>query len=87
MPSDAVNAGMAIQTVGRRLAPWRKSPPSVRTLVGWLAGWLVVRSAGWLVGRSVARPEQMLLHDSRTRSPACLVCCGRNVTVLLLVCQ
>jgi hypothetical protein len=33
-PSDAVNAGMAIQTEGRRLGPLRESLPSVRFLVG-----------------------------------------------------
>ena len=39
--SDAVNAGMAIQTEGHGLAPLRKSPPSDLSLVGWLVGWLV----------------------------------------------
>jgi len=37
-PRDAVNAGMAKQTDGRRLAFLRKSPPSVSFLVGWLVG-------------------------------------------------
>ena len=40
-PSDAVNAGMAKQTEGRRLTLSHKSPPSVNSLVGWLVGWLV----------------------------------------------
>jgi hypothetical protein len=35
-PSDAVNAGMAKQNEVRRLALSHKSPPSVRSLVGWL---------------------------------------------------
>jgi len=34
--SDAVNAGMAKHTDGRRLALLRKSPPSISSLVGWL---------------------------------------------------
>jgi hypothetical protein len=34
--SDAVNAGMARQTEGRRLALSRNSPPSDLRLVGWL---------------------------------------------------
>ena len=42
-PSDAVNAGMATQTEGRRPAPQRKSPSSVSSLVGWLVGWLKVK--------------------------------------------
>jgi hypothetical protein len=39
-PSYAVNAGMAKQTEGHRLA-LSASPPSVRSLVGWLVGSLV----------------------------------------------
>jgi hypothetical protein len=35
-PSYVVNAGMAKQTEGRRLAILRKSPPSVSSLFGWL---------------------------------------------------
>jgi hypothetical protein len=34
-PSDAVNAGMAIQIDGSRLALSLKSPPSISSLVGW----------------------------------------------------
>lgn len=41
-PSDAVNAGSAKQTEGRRLGLSRKSPHSVSSLVGGLVGWLVV---------------------------------------------
>jgi len=43
-PSDAVKAGMAKQTEGRRLALSRKSSSSVRSLVDWLVGWLAGRA-------------------------------------------
>jgi len=33
--SDALDAGMATQNEGHQLAPKRKSPPSVSSLVGW----------------------------------------------------
>jgi len=36
--SDAINAGMASQTEGHRLALSLKSPPSVSSLVGGLVG-------------------------------------------------
>jgi hypothetical protein len=42
-PSDAINAGLAIQTKGRRLA---RSASLRRQLDLWLVGWVV----GWLVG-------------------------------------
>jgi hypothetical protein len=51
-PSDAVNAGMAKQTEGRRLAS-RSSPPSVSTLA-WLGlAWLGLAWLGlaWLEPR------------------------------------
>jgi len=53
-----LNAGMAKQTEGRRLAFSLQSPPSVRSpvgwLVGWLVAWLVASLVGWLVGRLVS---------------------------------
>jgi len=39
-PIDAVNAGLAIQTEGRRLALSRKIPPSDLGLVGFLVFFL-----------------------------------------------
>ena len=59
-PSDEVNAGMAKQTEGRRLALSRKCPPSVKSLVvGWLVvllvGWLLACLLAWLVGWLVGR--------------------------------
>ena len=35
-PSDPVNAGMAVQTEGRRLVRGADRRPSVRSLVSWL---------------------------------------------------
>ena len=55
---------------------------SVGRLVRWMVcrpvGWMVCRPVGRLVGRSIARPEQMLLRDSRERCLGSLGCCGLN---------
>ena len=48
-PSDTVNAGMAIQTEGRRAK--RKSPPSDLWLVGWLVVFKLLKSAVGILAR------------------------------------
>jgi len=67
-PSDAVNAGIAKQTEGRRFTRKRKSPPSVSSLVGWFPLILLVYMSyedGTVCSQSVYENSDVGLSSKR----------------------